>query len=416
MVSSAKRPSSRTPAKASKNEVGVQIVKDRIRLSLPREISRAVYGVEQKIISPGLPATPEAVKSMESKAARMTADILTGHFDPTLERYELGVVAANKLVSIDGGKKPELGISELWEKFKEYKRPSLAETTFINRWEKKYTKYITCAIKETGGTPIEIRNYLATNYCSLLVKAVLSNLELCYKWGIQHELVTKNPFLGMASEIVIIKKQQENDSLDEIEDTRAFTLDEMNAIIEYFENTPTVKHWADYVKFLFYTGCRPGEAAALRWKHISLDCKVIRFSQSYDASSRITKCTKTDTLRIFPCHSKLQLLLLEMKKENNNNDSLVFAGKRNGQVDPNTFVQLWRGRPNSRVKGVMPILIEQGKVKQYLKAYATRHTFITIQVNNGRDAHVIAAWVGNSAENIWKYYYQHKQDEQPADM
>lgn len=416
MTNSAKRPTGKPLAKASKNEVGVQVVKERIRLSLPREISRAVYGVDQKIISPGLPATPEALKLMQGKAAQMTVDILTGHFDSSLTKYELGVVAANKLISIDGGKKPELGILELWEKFKEYKRPSLAETTFINEWEKKYTRYLTRAIEETDRTPVEIRNYIIANFNAHIAKNLLRNLELAYMWGIQHELVTKNPFLGMAEEITVKKKEKEDDSFNEDEDTRAFTLDEMNAIIEYFENTPTVNHWASFVKFLFYTGCRPGEAAALRWKHVEKDCKVIKFSQSYEHRTRITKCTKTETIRIFPCHSKLQALLLEIKNDSINGESLVFTGKQGGQINQRVFSHTWKGSPGVNMKGIIPTLIEQGKVKQYLKPYATRHTFITTQVNGGKDACVIAAWVGNSAEVIWKHYYQHKHDERPIDM
>jgi hypothetical protein len=274
-MDSAKAPSS----KGSKNTVNVRVNNGRLSLRLPREISRAAYGKEQYIVSLGLADTPRNRKTAQGKADLMTLAIETGNFDPTLDNYKLGVVAANNLVSIDGGKKPELSILELWEKYKEYRRPGLAETTFIVKWERRYTTWLKRAIEQTNGTPIEMRNHVVSNINSADAKALLAALEAAHKWGIQHELVSKNPFLGMAQEIVVKKKVKESDSYDEMEDTRAFSLDEMNAIIEAYETSSAVSHWADFVKFLFYTGCRPGEAAALRWKHVKGNCEKIVTSQ-----------------------------------------------------------------------------------------------------------------------------------------
>jgi len=203
----------------------------------------------------------------------------------------------------------------------------------------------------------------------------------------------------MAQEFTVKKEVREDDSFNELEDIRAFSLDEMNAIIEAYENSPTVSHWASFVKFLFYTGCRPGEAAALRWKHINPECTIIRFSQSYDSRTRITKCTKTETTRIFPCHERLTELLLKIKPNDLNPDEIVFPSKTKKQINHFAFFRTWRGGTSGkRRNSIIQELIEQGKVKQYLKPYSTRHTFITVQVNAGIDAHVIAAWVGNTKQ------------------
>ena len=412
-MNSAKRPQGKT----SKNNVGVQAVKGYIRLSLPREVSRAAYGVEQKFISPGLPATPVNLKLMQSRADWMSTDIQTGNFDVTWAKYELNVVAANKLTSIDGGKKAEVGLLELWEKFKEYKRPSLAETTFVKVWQGTYTRYIAKAVSHTDGSGIQIRNYLISNINTNSVKEILSALSFAYQWGIQHELTTKNPFLGMSQEIEVKKKQKAvGENWDENEDIRAFSLEEAAAIIEHFETTPSISHWANYVKILFWTGCRPGEAAALRWKHIKSDCNKIVFEESYDRETRITKATKTETARIFPCNTKLKSFLLSIRPENYKNDDLIFTSKGKRQVDLSSLGRLWRGNDKNRQPSVINKLVAQGKVRQYLKLYATRHTFISAQVDGGVDAHVIAAWVGNSADIIWKHYYQHKQNQIPVPM
>ncbi len=411
-MDSAKQPTS----KGSKNTVNVRVNNDRLSLRLPREVSRAAYGKEQYIVSLGLADTPKNRKIAQRKADLMSDDIAYGCFDVTLEKYELGVVAANKLTAIDGGKKPELGILELWEKFKEYKRPSLAETTFIITWERNFTKRLKKAVEQTDGTPIAIRNYVIENYNILDCKNLLATLEAAYKWGVKHELISKNLFLGMSEEITVKRKIKGDDSFDELEDIRAFSLDEMYAIIEAYKSNKDMNHWTNLVTFLFYTGCRPGEAVALRWKHISPDCKVIRFSQSYCHVTNTTKSTKTDTTRIFPCHRNLTALLLEIKPSDLNPESLVFLSKTGKQITWSIFARTWRGASSSRVKSVIERLVEENKIRQYLKPYATRHTFITAQVDAGIDAHVIAAWVGNSADIIWQHYYQHKKDVKPADI
>lgn len=406
-------------SKASKNTVGVQVVKGRIRLSLPREISRVAYGIEQKFITPGLEATDLNLKLMNAKAEQISIDIATGNFDVSWEKYHLGVVAANNLIPIDGGKKLEMGLLELWEKYLEYKRPSLRDTTFLRTFKRTYSNAIKQAIEQTNGNADEIRNWLTKNRCKIHVVHILSNLEKAYQYGIQHEYVTKNPYVGMAKEIEIKPKQKasEDDEYSEFANIRAFSIDEMNAIIDYFENTHTVNHWANYVKFLFWTGCRPGEIAALRWRHISSDCKEIRFGKSYDFALKITSDTKTGiTTARFPCSQKLTNMLLDMKSKGINPDDPVFTTKQKKRIHRSHFFSVWAGDEKHRNKGVINELIKQGKVRQYLPPYNARHTFITILVNAGYDPFVVASWVRNSPEVIWKHYYQAPDEQKPYEF
>jgi integrase len=108
--------------------------------------------------------------------------------------------------------------------------------------------------------------------------------------------------------------------------------------------------------------------------------------------------------------------LLKIKPNKIDPESLVFTSKTGKQVNGLTFYRTWKGKKHNNQKSIIQSLIEQGKVKQYLKPYATRHTFISAQVDMGIDAHVIAAWVGNSAQVIWDHYYQHKRDAKPGEM
>ena len=63
----------------------------------------------------------------------------------------------------------------------------------------------------------------------------------------------------IASEIKIESQPRNNDD----EDTRAYTVEEMTAIINEFEKSK-IRHLAPIIKLLFFTSCRTGEAVALK--------------------------------------------------------------------------------------------------------------------------------------------------------
>jgi integrase len=52
-------------------------------------------------------------------------------------------------------------------------------------------------------------------------------------------------------------------------DINPFTREERDVIIRRFEESNHYSYYAPLVKLLFFTGCRPSEAIALQWKHIS---------------------------------------------------------------------------------------------------------------------------------------------------
>ena len=42
----------------------------------------------------------------------------------------------------------------------------------------------------------------------------------------------------------------------------------------------TYQHYAPFVKFLFWTGCRPCEPIGLRWDSVADDCSKVHFYES----------------------------------------------------------------------------------------------------------------------------------------
>ncbi|AFZ13476.1 integrase family protein [Crinalium epipsammum PCC 9333] len=418
--------SAKTPTgKGSKGAVGLEKLNDRIRLNLPRQW----FNGQQKRVSLGLSWTKENVTFAESLAKQMELDWLSGHFDLTLAKYlPSKKQQLNNVVDLPG-KRAEMSLLELWDRWCEYRKNSgIKITTYKITYCVQYRNYIKDAEEAVGDDVIAQCNWLIENRGKTAVINALTQLSYAHNWGIKQGFVSSNPYEDLVTELkkskAIIKgnKRDEDghttdDETDEENDRRAFSLDEVEAIINAYETSKTHSYYTPLVKFLFWTGCRSGEACALRWKHIKQGLSVVSFKDSYNSKIKTTGDTKTYTNRIFRIAEggKLHKLLKQLESERlepENSNELVFKGKTGKQVAWLNFFRTWKGAGG--YKSMISELIEQGKVKQYLKPYATRHTFITYQINKGMSAHTVAALVGNSADVIWKHYFDEREKEIPA--
>ncbi len=421
--------SAKTPTgKGSKGAVGLEKLNDRIRLNLPRQW----FNGQQKRVSLGLSWTKENVTFAESLAKQMELDWLSGHFDLTLAKYlPSKKQQLNNVVDLPG-KRAEMPLLELWDKWCEYRKGSLKATTYELNYCGLYRRYIDSAVSAVGNDAVTIRNWLINNRNKSDVCKLLTQLSKAHILGIKQGYVSSNPYEDLADEVkqskaINANKRDEDGNIigatdSEDSDTRAFSLDEVKEIINAYETSSTVNHYSPLVKFLFWTGCRSGEATALKWKHIKQACTVVTFQDSYNSRLKSTGDIKTGGKRIFRINEggKLHTLLKQLESERlepENPNELVFKSRSKKQINWSSFADTWRGGKAGEVKSIINNLIEQGKVKQYLKPYATRHTFITHQIDNGCLAHVIAAWVGNSADVIWRHYYEKKhKDVKPVDF
>lgn len=372
--------------KASKGSVGVESFQGRLRLRLPRQI----YSGKQKYLTLGLADTPENWKEAEAKAWQIEKDILAGYFDPTLAKYKpqthLTVVEAIK---------PAITLSELWDKYTEYRKPQIAETTLRIQYAAVRNHIAKLPTKDLKDA-IKIRDFLVANLSNDAARRTLTQLSACCEWACESSLVSNNPFHGMAKKIQVVK--DETDTID------PFTAEERDTIIAAFEQHPCYSYYAPFVKFLFMTGCRTGEAVGLQWKHISPDCKAITFCESVSSQLKIRKDCKTHKTRKFPCNAPLRALLLSIKPNNYDPESLVFPSKRGGVIRSGHFIDnAWKGR-SDRGDGIVMQLAKEGKITRYRTQYNTRHTFITQCLEAGVSVVQVAKWAGNSAEIIMKHY------------
>ncbi len=382
--------------RASKGEV--QVIESHGRLQL-----RFRYAGKRHYLSIGLPDTPVNRKVADQKARQIELDIVSGNFDETLTKYKPQSAMSVETPEITPKITP--GLKELWEPFIEYKRPQCSENTMKYMYG-VFTGYVERLPTYDLSRASEIRDWVVKNLPLDSGKRFITRLANCCRWGMQTGLIDANPFDGMAAEIKLPKSEQ-NDGLNDI---NPFTPEERERIIEaiaanqFCPKSSAFKHshYSAFIRFLFTTGCRPSEAVALQWKHISNDFRQISFEQALirtDSGKKIRKGLKTQERRKFPCNDSLVQLLKNIKPDGCSPDTLIFAGPRGKHIDTNNF----RGRVWEPVLNGLGI--------EYRKLYQTRHTFITLALETGKlDAKDVARLVGNSPEIIYRHYAGNKRE------
>lgn len=276
-----------------------------------------------------------------------------------------------------------------------FKTPEWAVST-LSKQVAQVTRHISRFPTQSINEAITIRDYLLENLRRDAAKRLLVQLSAACKWAIKSKLLDRNPFEGLASDIKLPKK-------DHGEDVNPFTKSERDAIIRAFEtdqfsrfkskSSHSHSSYAPYVKFCFFTGCRPSEAIGLTWGDIS---DYIYFNKAAVHAGKegiVTKSgLKTQKKRKFPINDQLRTMLGSIKPETAKPTDLVFGPGDGKYLSQASFRQIWR-----RILKNLGI--------PYRKPYQTRHTFVTMQViNNQTDATQVARWVGTSTRMIERHY------------
>lgn len=310
-------------------------------------------------------------------------DIALSRFDSSLASYRFGQIKASE----------KMTLTEIWNKFLEFQAEHLEKSTLLG----DYTTFSVILSKIPSNNPNDaaiIRDFLLSKYSYGTTYRLIESLYRCYNWAIKSKLITSNPF----TEIRLIrpKRKSHNDN------NKAYTLSERDIIINAFEKHEKFSHYAPLIKFLFYTGCRPGEAFSITWADISADCTQITISKAYASHANVTKGTKNNKRRIFVCghDSKLQKMLLNLK-DKSDSSNLVFKSINGLQMRINILGRYWRG--DSHKDGIVRELAKSGEIP-YLNIYSTRHTFATWAIASGASPEKVAYWIGDNVQTVLTYY------------
>jgi integrase len=414
-----------------------------------------IFGGKRKHQGLAMKDTPENWSKAVAIAWRIEEDLQHSDwqklFDPTFAKYGLKTkyAAELKLAAPIPEPEPEMTVGAMWEDYLIWKQPQLEETTF----RLSYSVVLTNAIKsqiwdsarqqhtlaDSGSIwqqsldSVEVDRLLASPISSGTKRRACKALSQAFA-RLQSLGKTKllvNPFcptnhvadskvdkykstISANGDIKEWWQTADNETDTEEGDRRAFTKDERDIIIKVFYESDSLapRQIAPLIEFLFLTGCRPGEAFALRWQDVFVGRggDYVRFSKSYNGRCKNTQVTKTKEIRLFKIYPKLNDLLLRIKPAEAESTDLVFTNTQGNSFNSGSLNASWReysGKKNGKVyaySGVVTELVESGIVGCYLSPYHTRHTFITLQAHAGTDLLLLATACGNSVEVIQRHY------------
>ena len=331
----------------------------------------------------------------EGKAATIASDIANGHYDFTVEKYKKFNPKYQPKNEILPSNQDFPNLEILWAKYIEFKKNRVAASTYKVDY-KKISRRIAQIPQDKNNNAFEIMAWLLTKYSQENASRTLHQISASCKWGCGSDLINSNPFAKLCKEIKPKKK-------DKGRSNKPFLREEVKAIIKAFkENTycspkSRFKHsyYLDYVIWMFNTGMRPEEAIILRYKDI--DEKYIYISQAYRVDCKILKCTKNNKSRKLLLNDQLKEILNRRKNIEHSPDDLFFPSPMGKKINYNNFCsRSW--------KQVIEGLITDGKVKEYLPAYHTKHTFITLCLEEQYNLKYIEKLVGVSADVILSNY------------
>lgn len=155
------------------------------------------------------------------------------------------------------------------------------------------------------------------------------------------------------------------------------TKEDFNRIEEYL----TTKNDIDflmYIKFLWYVGCRPAEATALKPSDIDLETHTVRIFMNKVKKEHIT---------VIP---KVYLEELKQYISENNIQEYIFQGKYNGYTFYTKKFKKLKDRLN---------------LNPLYNCYCLRHTFATNLINATGDLHLVSMALGHSNTSITSKHY-----------
>ena len=351
------------------------------------------FGGKRYFVSTGLGDTPFNRKQAQDKALEVERDIAYGEFNPDhLEKYKVqaALTTAEVVTTIA---EPQLTLAALWGKYVTYKAPQASPKTMNGSYE-PVTAHLGRCLTDGLENALKFRLELLQVTTQAQARRTLMQLSAACKWGIKHRLIEANPFEGMYKELEATKPPP----------PIAFTVEERDRIIAAFESHQgkgiNYRHYTPFVKFLFWSGCRPCEAIGLRWGSVTEACDRIHFHESIvEVSGKLVRRTETETgvKRWFSCTPKLQALLCSIRPEHPQLDDLVFPAPKGGEIHASNF----KDRAWNKVLTQLGLEMKEG-VK--MTPYNCRDTFITLQAIHGNSSTTIARWVGNSSQVIEEKY------------
>ncbi|PZO55452.1 MAG: hypothetical protein DCF15_10405 [Phormidesmis priestleyi] len=345
-----------------------------------------------KQLSLGLADTPLNRHRAQGMAAQIEADMVSGHYDSTLDKYRL--IAKPQPVAA------ALPTAELFDQFTEKKRrdgtSELAINTKYKALRSNIARYGAGVV--TADDAHELVAMLRTRQSQKVSNQNLVLLKAFGAWLKKQQYLEQNVFESVAS----LRCNHVNE-----QDRTPFTQKEVALMLETMKTHKVCYQYYDFTFILFALGLRPSEAIGLRWRHVDLERKQVTISESLgraddgrsSGSSRQRKGTKTGNVRLLPLNPRLVALFAGRRSATAQLDDLVFTSATGKPICD----RLYRERYWKRV------CTEAGI--PYRPPYTARHTFISHGIEYKRwSPHQAASMAGHRSTRMISEVYGHMMD------
>ena len=224
----------------------------------------------------------------------------------------------------------------------------------------------------------QFRDWLLKRIAPVTVKERIGLLQASWQWGMKKGKVKENPWLEV--KLKVPPKQK----------PKPFTAAETKQILEGFKTDPVYSYYSNFAEFLLSVGCRIGEAAGLKWRHLSDDCSVIWIGESYSRGTQ--KATKTNRDRTFELSSRMQQMLLAHRPSDFKPNDWVFLSAEGTAIDDHNF----------RTRAWKPILERVGV--PYRMPRNSRHSFTSQAIDQGLLPTEVSEITGHSVQTLYRHY------------
>ena len=232
-------------------------------------------------------------------------------------------------------------------------------------------------------------------------------LHPTFELAVRDDIIRKNPATGAMKEVN--RKSGKNRGI-----RHALTIEQQRAFMNYIANSPVYYHWWPLFTFLLGTGCRIGEAIALRWDDLDFENKMITINHSIAnyKSAEKNKCVSTPKteagVRTIPMLDVVYdaLKLEEEDQQENGFNETVIDGV-SGFVFQNRFGNILNQQAvNSAIKRIVinynneeEITAAREKrnplILPYFSCHILRHTFATRLCEQETNLKVIQSIMGH---------------------
>lgn len=246
---------------------------------------------------------------------------------------------------------------------------------------------------------------------SILDKLEQSGLKASYINKI-HATIAKVFIFAMDEELIYMNPMRNVHKIRKPDDLQPemqfWTYSEFNQFIGSIDRIKDEEYYILFM-FLYFMGCRKGEALALKWEDINFVSNIVRINKTITQQLRGCKYKLTPPKTKKSIRSiKMPIVIVNMLKERYDQQS------RLPNFDSNWFVM-----GNSRPLGLKYIGF---KFKEYsiksgvkiIRIHDLRHSHASLLINNGANIKAISARLGDNVDTVLSVYthlFQETEDE-----